>query len=35
VFLSIENGALRRIFGTKMDKVNVEWRKLHNEQLVS
>jgi hypothetical protein len=34
VFLNIENGVLRRILGPKMDEVNVEWRKLHNEQLV-
>jgi len=24
---------LRRIFGPKRDKVTVEWRKLHNEEL--
>jgi len=28
-----ENGALRRIFGPKNDKVTREWRKLHNEEL--
>jgi hypothetical protein len=28
-----ENWVLRRIFGTKRDKVRVEWRKLHNEEL--
>ena len=28
-----ENKALRRIFGSKRDKVTVEWRKLHNEEL--
>jgi hypothetical protein len=28
-----ENGMLRRIFGPKRDKVTVEWRKLHNEEL--
>jgi len=28
-----ENRVLRRIFGSKMDKVTVEWRKLHNEVL--
>jgi hypothetical protein len=29
----IENGVLRRIFGSKRDEVTVEWRKLHNEDL--
>jgi hypothetical protein len=24
---------LRRVFGPKRDKVTVEWRKLHNEEL--
>jgi hypothetical protein len=28
-----ENRVLRRIFGLKKDKVTVEWRKLHNEEL--
>jgi len=28
-----ENRALRRIFGSKGDKVTGEWRKLHNEEL--
>ena len=28
-----ENRVLRRIFGTKRDKVTEEWRKLHNEGL--
>ena len=28
-----ENRALRRVFGTKRDKVTGEWRKLHNEEL--
>jgi hypothetical protein len=28
-----ENRVLRRIFGTKMDKVTGEWRRLHNEEL--
>jgi hypothetical protein len=28
-----ENRVLRRIIGTKMDKVKGEWRKLHNEGL--
>ena len=28
-----ENRVLRRIFGSKMDEVTGEWRKLHNEQL--
>ena len=26
-----ENGVLRRIFGSKMDQVKGDWRKLHNE----
>ena len=29
----LENGVLRRIFGPKRDKVTVEWRKLHNDEL--
>ena len=28
-----ENRVLRRIFGTKMDVVTGEWRKIHNEEL--
>jgi len=28
-----ENRVLRRIFGSKRDKVTREWRKLHNEEL--
>jgi hypothetical protein len=28
-----ENRVLRRMFGSKMDEVTVEWRKLHNEEL--
>jgi hypothetical protein len=28
-----ENRVLRRLFGTKRDKVTGEWRKLHNEEL--
>ena len=28
-----ENRVLRRIFGTKVDEVTAEWRKLHNEEL--
>jgi hypothetical protein len=28
-----ENKVMRRIFGTKRDKVTEDWRKLHNEQL--
>jgi hypothetical protein len=28
-----ENRVLRRIFGSKMDDVTGEWRKLHNEEL--
>jgi hypothetical protein len=30
---AFENRALRRIFGSKTDKVTGEWRKLHNEEL--
>jgi hypothetical protein len=30
-----ENRVLRRIFGTKRDKVTGDWRKLHNEELHS
>jgi len=30
-----ENKVLKRIFGTKRDKVTVEWRKLHNEELTN
>jgi hypothetical protein len=29
----IENRVLRRIFGPKSEKVKMEWRKLHNEEL--
>jgi hypothetical protein len=29
----LENGVLRRIFGSKRDEVTGEWRKLHNEEL--
>ena len=29
-----ENRVLRRTFGSKMDKVTGEWRKLHNEELI-
>jgi hypothetical protein len=29
----IKNTVLRRIFGTKGDKVTGEWMKLHNEEL--
>jgi hypothetical protein len=29
-----ENRVLRRIFGPKRDEVTVEWRKLHNEELI-
>ena len=25
---------LRRIFGSKRDKITGEWRKLHNEELI-
>jgi hypothetical protein len=28
-----KNRGLRRIFGSKRDKVIVKWRKLHNEEL--
>jgi hypothetical protein len=28
-----ENSAIRRIFGTKRDKVTEEWRRLHQEEL--
>jgi len=28
-----ENRVLRRIFGPRSDKVTMEWRKLHNEEL--
>jgi hypothetical protein len=28
-----ENKVLRILYGTKMDKVTGEWRKLHNEDL--
>ena len=28
-----ENMVLRRIFGTRRDKVTGEWRRLHNEEL--
>jgi hypothetical protein len=28
-----ENRVLRRIFGSKRDKVRGEWRKLHDEEL--
>jgi hypothetical protein len=28
-----ENRVLRRIFGSKRDKVTGEWRKSHNEEL--
>jgi hypothetical protein len=28
-----ENWVLRRIFGSKRDKVTGEWRKLHSEEL--
>ena len=30
-----ENRVLRRIFGTRRDRVTGEWRKLHNEELNS
>jgi hypothetical protein len=28
-----ENGALKRIFGSKRDEVTGEWRRLHNKEL--
>jgi hypothetical protein len=28
-----ENKVLRRIFGSKMDEVTGEWRRLHNKEL--
>ena len=28
-----ENRVLKRVFGSKMDEVTGEWRKLHNEEL--
>jgi len=31
--LKVENGVLRRIFGSKRDEVTRKWRKLHNEEL--
>jgi hypothetical protein len=30
-----ENSVLRRIFGSKKDKVTWEFRKLHNEELIN
>jgi hypothetical protein len=30
-----ENRVLRRIFGPRRDEVTGEWRKLHNEELLS
>ena len=27
-----ENRVLRKVFGPKVDKITVEWRKLHNEE---
>jgi hypothetical protein len=30
---AFENRVLRRIFGSKIDEVTGEWRKLHNEEL--
>jgi hypothetical protein len=30
-----ENRVLRRIFGTKGDEVTGEWRRLHNEELMT
>jgi hypothetical protein len=33
VLYSSENRVLRKIFGSKRDKITGEWRKLHNEAL--
>jgi hypothetical protein len=33
VFLVLENGVLRRIFGPKRDEVTGGWRRLHSEEL--
>jgi len=30
-----ENTVLRRIFGSRRDEVTGEWRKLHNEELLT
>jgi hypothetical protein len=30
---TFDNRVLRRIFGTKRDKVTGDWRKLHNKEL--
>jgi hypothetical protein len=30
---ALDNGLLRRTFGTKRDEVTGEWRKLHNEEI--
>jgi hypothetical protein len=30
-----ENRVLRRVFGPKRDEVTGEWRKLHNEELLT
>ena len=30
-----ENRVLRRVFGPKRDGVTGEWRKLHNEELIT
>jgi hypothetical protein len=30
---AIENTVLRKIFGSKRDKVTGEWRRLHNKEL--
>jgi hypothetical protein len=29
----LENRVLRRLFGSKKDKIKGEWRKLHDEEL--
>jgi hypothetical protein len=29
----LENGMLRRFFGSKRDEVAGDWRRLHNEEL--
>jgi hypothetical protein len=30
---AFQNGTLRRIFGSKSDKITGEWRRLHNGKL--
>jgi hypothetical protein len=33
VYVSFENGLLRRIFEPKRDETTGRWRRLHNEEL--